>query len=264
MRLLRLWTLVLVLGCSAPVSADILSVDGCADQYAIAFLGDPSEVVLSPDANASWSYYRAHSAPFRRVSPRAEALIAQHPDKLVSQYGLDSFAREFLVALGVEVVDLPWSATLDDAIKSSQGFCETHTDKAELCALARPPKPSQATLTALYITPSGVTAGQGTFVHDLLKRAGLINYEARTGWHTIPLERLAINVPPDLIITAFFDDAMAHTSGWSAAYHPIIDGLLRDIPRINIDGASVSCNAWYAGDAVARLADAASGLVDAR
>ncbi|MCA8893461.1 MAG: ABC transporter substrate-binding protein, partial [Hyphomonas sp.] len=57
--------------------------------------------------------------------------------------------------------------------------------------------------SALYVTPGGVTSGPGSMVDEMLKAAGLQNFEEEPGWRDIPLEKLAYE-QPDVIAAAVF------------------------------------------------------------
>ena len=94
----------------------------------------------------------------------------------------------------------------------------------------------------LYLRPSGGSAGQGTYVDDLLRRLGLRNMASEyglRGWGRFPLERL-VSDPPDLFILGFFDQR--HPPSQSRyARHPILRGLLERTPVIAIPSGGWGC-----------------------
>jgi iron complex transport system substrate-binding protein len=88
----------------------------------------------------------------------------------------------------------------------------------------------------------------------MMARAGLSNFEASSGWSTLPLERLASD-RPDIIVAAFYGENGADSDQWSAARHPIAAAQLRGRPVARLSGASVSCGAWYVLDAMETMAE---------
>ena len=119
----------------------------------------------------------------------------------------------------------------------------------------------------LYMTPTGVTSGPGSLIHEMLSAAGLENFQTRPGWWPIPLERLAYE-QPDLLAVAFHESLADHPHAWSAIRHPVARALLDRETVIPIEGAWTACGAWFLMDAVESLArgdarasgPAASGL----
>ena len=110
-----------------------------------------------------------------------------------------------------------------------------------------------AGVTALYMTPGGVTSGPGSLIHEILTAAGLDNFQARPGWGPVPLERLAYE-QPDLIAAAFHEDLSNHPHAWSAIRHPVARAQLDRGAVVPLDGAWTACGAWFAMDAVEALA----------
>ena len=119
---------------------------------------------------------------------------------------------------------------------------------------ALPPREGAAPV-ALYMTPGGVTSGEGTLVHEILRAAGLANFQDRPGWNALPLERLAYE-RPDVIAAAFYESAGGSTDSWSAARHPVARAQLSDGPVVPLDGAWTSCGGWFLVDAIEALAQA--------
>ena len=108
----------------------------------------------------------------------------------------------------------------------------------------------------LYISPSGVAAGSGTFVHHLIAAAGLDNFDDRSGWRPIPLERLAYETPDVYAVGAF--GAIEHNVAWTAFRHPVAVRRVQAGPAVSIDGAATSCGGWFLADAVEALAAGAA------
>lgn len=105
----------------------------------------------------------------------------------------------------------------------------------------------------LYMTPTGVTSGPGSLIHEMLTAAGLENFQTRPGWWPIPLERLAYE-QPDLLAVAFHESLADHPHAWSAIRHPVAQALLDRETVVPIEGAWTACGAWFLMDAVESLA----------
>jgi iron complex transport system substrate-binding protein len=66
---------------------------------------------------------------------------------------------------------------------------------------------------ALYLLPTGGTAGTGTYIDETLRLAGFSNDATRrgiTGWKRLSLETLIADPPPRVIVS-FFMDALPST-----------------------------------------------------
>jgi iron complex transport system substrate-binding protein len=108
----------------------------------------------------------------------------------------------------------------------------------------------------MYMTPTGVTAGPGTLMHDMLMAAALTNFEKRPGWQALPLERLLYE-SPDVVARAFYKSVFSHQDIWSAAQHPVTTAQLAHVRKVPLQGAWTSCGAWFLMDAVEALHEAA-------
>ena len=114
---------------------------------------------------------------------------------------------------------------------------------------------------ALYLTPAGVSAGAGTFVHDLIGAAGLGNFDDRSGWRSIPLERLAYEAPEVYAVPSF--GATNHENAWTPFRHPVATERVAAGPLLGIDGATTACGGWFLADAVEVLATGAADAAGA-
>jgi len=84
------------LGCKAPAAnaprpinpaPKIVSLDFCADQYALELLPRSQILALSPDALAKFSYHKDRAQNIPTVRPRAEDILALKPDLIIRSYG---------------------------------------------------------------------------------------------------------------------------------------------------------------------------------
>ncbi|UVI39330.1 ABC transporter substrate-binding protein [Qipengyuania spongiae] len=245
----------------------IVSLDYCADQYVLKFADRQDILALSPDAEKRFSYMRAAAAGIPTVRPRTADVLALKPDLVVRSYGGGQDIAGFLNELGVSVVQVGSPQTIAE-VRAEVLRVGTELGKPERAkALAEDMDQRLAALanreglhrTVLYMTAGGVTAGEGTLVHELLLAAGLENFQDRPGWNPLPLERLAYE-RPDLIAAAFFEEKTSQVDSWSAARHPVARAQLRELPVVSLEGSWTSCGGWFLLDAVEALAKSGEGM----
>ena len=159
-------------------------------------------LALSPDAARSFSFLRQKAGGVSQVRPVAEDVLVLNPDLVVRSYGGGPHALRFFERAGIDVLQIPFANNLDDirnnakAVAARLGSAErgnalvVQMDR-RLERLQQTGKPA----TALYMTPTGVTSGPGTLVHEMLAAAGLDNFEQRSGWYSLPLERPRLRTP---------------------------------------------------------------------
>ena len=241
----------------------IVSLDYCADQYVLKFADREDILALSPDAGKRFSYMRAEAAGIPTVRPRTADVLALQPDLVVRTYGGGHDIADFMQEPGVPVVQIGFPQSIAE-VRDEVLRVGTELDKPNeaaalvaemdrrLKALADRPSPPRE---VLYMTPAGLTAGEGTLVHELFVAAGLRNFQDRPGWNPLPLERLAYE-RPDLIAAAFFESKTNHVDNWSAARHPVARAQLRELPVVALEGSWTSCGGWFLLDAVEALATA--------
>ena len=108
---------------------------------------------------------------------------------------------------------------------------------------------------ALYLTPGGVTAGQGTLVGAMMAAAGLVSASEVPGYAPVSLEELVLR-PPTALVLGFFRDLA------SGRQHRTIDGssYLRGLAQrravASLPGSILGCPAWFAADGTLALARA--------
>lgn len=274
MRLLA--SCLILLGCAPAAEPDmsdasnttprIVSLDYCADQYVLKLVERDHIAALSPDAGKAFSYLAEQARGIPTVQSRTEDIVALRPDLIIRSYGGGANAPAFFRQLGIPVINIGYandiegikSVTMDVARDLSMidagALIKGEALVADIDArLSMLPAPSGK--SALYVTPSGVTSGTGSLVSEILETAGYHNFETRAGWHSLPLERLTAEMP-DITAAAFFDTKSQNKDMWSAARHPIAKSVMADTPSVKLDGAWLSCGAWYALDAVEALAGA--------
>ncbi|MEM1105557.1 MAG: ABC transporter substrate-binding protein [Pseudomonadota bacterium] len=246
----------------------IVSLDYCADQYVLKLADRAQILAVSPDAGADFSHMRAAARGLPTVRPVAEDVLVLRPDLVVRAHGGGPNAAAFFQRAGIPVLQVGWATTLDDGAPTSiaaiiehmaaglgqaeRGAAVLANFRARLAAAG----PRARGVTALYMTPAGVTTGPGSLIHEMLTAAGLENFETARGWRALPLERLAYE-QPGLVVASFFETLTNHPNAWSAARHPVARAQLDGPGTVPLQGAWTACGAWFLMDAVEALAAAA-------
>lgn len=242
----------------------IVSLDFCADQYALKLADRKNILALSYEARLAHSYLREAAKGLPTFRPGAEQVLALEPDLILRSYGGGPNAERFYESAGIRVLTIEWAGNLE-AIKTvtksaAAGLGEPERGKAlvdemeaRLTALSSLNVSKDKTI--LYMTPTGVTTGSGSLIHALILEAGLTNFEPRPGWHPLPLERLTYE-RPDMVATSFYDTTALAQDVWSAARHPVARQQIQHRQTVQLPGAWTACGGWFALDAVEALAKA--------
>jgi len=238
-----------------------VSIDYCADQFVLQLLPSSDILAVSPDAQKQFSYMRDRAQGIPQVRPFAEDVLALQPDLIVRLYGGGARAAEFFERAGVPIVQLPFVNDIEGIRQSIMIVAEQLGAVENGRALVRQMdgrlnalKQKHSGRSVLYMTPTGVTSGPGTLIHEMLTAAGLQNFEQRPGWHDLPLERLAYEAP-DVVAASFFDSYTNHAALWSAMRHPIAREQMLGLPTAMLEGSWTSCGGWFLLDAIEALVD---------
>ena len=255
--------LVLALAGPAGAGPRVVSLDQCADQYVLELAPRGDIAGLSYRARAPDSYLRgaAKGLPLRRAD--LESVLAARPTVVVREWGGDEGMVRRLQARGVRVVEIDDANDFDGIRanirkvaamlgRASQGEALIGRMDADLAAA----RGAWRGRRAIYLTPSGFTAGQGTLVGAMMQAAGLANAASASGFAPAPLEDLVLH-PPDAVVLGFFDRASISTQHWSLAGHPALKATTKGRIIASLPGAILGCPAWFAADAVRELAAAA-------
>ena len=241
----------------------IVSLDYCADQFVLGLSDRERILALSPDAGKDFSYLRAEAAGLPTVRPRSEDVLALRPDLVVRNYGGGPRAPAFFERAGVPVLQIDFAPDIEavrDRIRQAAAVLDV-PDRGEALIAEMDARLARARAAApdadtLYLAPSGVAAGSGTFVDHLIAAAGLANFSNEVGWRSIPLERLAYDAP-DVYAVPRFENA-GHNMPWTPFRHPVTVRRVQAGPALSVDGATTSCGAWFLADAVEALAAGAA------
>lgn len=247
------------------VPPSVASLDFCADQYVLA-LADPGQIVgVSPQADREFSFFADRASGLPVIGASAEEFLIRAPDVAVRIWGGGYDAVTVLERFGVSVVQVSMATTLDEARQNLLTVGEALGQSKRARALADdmerrldavkerlgPKRPD-----ALYITASGATSGRDTIIHDMLTAAGLSNMSANLGtspWYPVDIEALALS-SPDMFVAGFFDLQSAQLDNWSFSRHSFLQSRIDAGPVVDVPSREVSCAAWFAIDAIERIA----------
>lgn len=237
----------------------VVSLDFCADQFVIKLADRNHILAVSPDATRDFSFMRAEAKGLRQVRPDAETILALKPDVVVRSYGGGPQIVPFLERAGIKVHQIGWgedfAAVRTNVREAAEALGQPARGEAVMAdfdrRLARlKPAPQ---VSALYVTPGGVTTGPGSLVDRMMVKAGLVNFQTQKGWNPLPLERL-VTEQPAMVVTAFFTAQSPHQDYWSQARHPLVRQMLRDLPVARLNGGATACSGWFMVDAIEAMA----------
>ncbi len=249
---------------SAVAGPRVVSLDQCADQYVLALAPRADIAGLSYRAGDADSYLRnaAQGLPLHRAD--LESVLAAHPQVVVRYWGGDERMAQRLAARGARVVK----------IEDATGFDGVRANVRRVASALGRPAAGEALIArmnveltaargawagrrALYLTPGGFTAGQGTLVGAMMQAAGLRNAASSPDYAPVSLERLAID-PPDGLVLGFFDPASMQSQTWSMGRAGELRRVAHGRVLASLPGAILGCPAWFAADGARDLAASAS------
>ncbi|NEX19985.1 ABC transporter substrate-binding protein [Thiorhodococcus mannitoliphagus] len=246
--------LVLALcACSAQAALPtVVSTDLCSDLLLLK-IAAPEQILSvsrqSQDPQVSPVAEQARRYPANRGS--VEDLLHLKPDIALVYFGWTARRHADLLATqGIRAISAPYPRNWQDSLaavreiaaqigRKSVGEAKAAEAERRMRALAERQRPYRM----LYLRPNGGTAGQGTYVDDVITRLGLQNLareQGLSGWGRFPLEQL-ITSPPDVFLLGYFDRSRSKT-GSAYGRHPLFRTLLARTPNIRIPG-----NAWGCG-----------------
>lgn len=236
----------------------VVSLDQCADQFVMALAPRAAIAGVSYRADDHDSALLGQAEGLPRVRNTSEAILAVRPTVVVRSWGGDPALVRRLQRRGVQVVQ----------VKEEDGFAGVEANVRRVAGALGAQSRGERLLRrmrtklevargawddrrALYLTPSGYTAGEGTLVAAILAAAGLRNAATGASWRPIPTERLVLN-PPALVVLGFFD-ALARDR-WSPGRSPVMRRLLQGRTAHSLPASQLGCPGWFAADAAASLA----------
>ncbi|WP_296820209.1 ABC transporter substrate-binding protein [Brevundimonas sp.] len=245
---------------SASASPRVVSLDQCADQYVLA-LADPASVAaVSPRADDRDSWLRSRGAAAHRARPTLEAILAARPEIVVRYWGGDERLLQALQHRGVRVVRVEDAVDFEgvraniDRVSAALNRRGRGRDLvADMDRRLDRSREAWAGESALYLTPSGWTAGGGTLIDAMLAAAGMSNAWAGPAFAPVSVERLILQ-PPRRFVLGFFDSLRTDRRG--AGRHPSVARRTMRGAVVSLPGAMLGCPAWFAADGAWRIARA--------
>jgi iron complex transport system substrate-binding protein len=236
----------------------ILSLDPCADQFALALSRPDDRLFLSPRADDSDSHLREAAAGHARVRPTLEAALIARPDVVIRYWGGEPRLLAALERRGVRVATVADASDFDgvrenvrrvaadlDRAPEGAALVEEMDGRLERAAAAG------ASGSALYMTPGGFTAGEQTLVGAVLGAAGFTSAAESPWFSPVSVERLLFE-PPARFVLAFYEQVRADWRG--AGRHPALRRLMGRREVVSLPGSLMGCPAWFAAEAAERLA----------
>ena len=231
-----------------------VSLDYCSDQFLLALADKDQIYALSPDAKESHSFYADRAVGIRQFGATLEEILISKTDLVVRYWGGWDFLS-LLEKTNIPVVSPLYGNGSETLYKNLNLVGRALGQEVRAAEMIKNHKIRYATLKGkaasnlrvAYITPSGITAGTGTFVDDLLRFAGFKTVSSELGikgWQPFPLEAMVYN-PPDIIIGSFFDLPNPRIASWSIIRHERIREMMREIPTIIVPGRYLSCNGIF-------------------
>lgn len=234
----------------------VMSLDQCADQYVLALRPD-AEIYLSPRADDPDAYLRAQAKGRPKVRPTLETAMILRPGVVVRYWGGDARMLARLDQQGARTVTIQDASDLDGVRSNIRSVAAVLDARERGEALIRqmdrmPPRAPRGP-SALYLTAGGFTAGPGTLIDSLIRRAGYANAVTAPFFQPVGLEHLILQ-PPARLVLGFFEQARSDWRG--VGRHPALHGLFATRPVTRWPAAVLTCPAWFSAEASERLAGA--------
>ena len=232
----------------------IASLDFCADHYVLTLAESDWIAGLSVDSRGVYALPNGEARTLPQLPAKPEPLIMSDINHVVRLWGGSQKLVDQLSKQNIAVTQLGFATNFDHvwnniallaehlAIRPTKltAIKQNHDDKRTRLAEQRSRLDA---ISALYITPGGVTAGHGTMIDTIITQAGLKNKAAQdghSGWVSMSLEMVVMD-PPDIIISGFFDSPLEQANHWSAAHHPVFADLFDRIPTISLPLHQIGC-----------------------
>ena len=240
----------------------IVSLDYCADQFALALADRAQIAALSRGSLRDDSYFRDRAQGIRQTRGTLEEVLALRPDLVIRNWGGPWDAAQVYARFDVPVLQVGDAQTFAAARADLLNAATTlgHSDRG--AAIAHDLDTRLARLSAhrgnapvMYLSGGGAVAGSGTMIDSVISAAGGRNIRTEASWQVLPLERL-VETPPAVVALGFFDTSRDRVNAWSPSRHPALRRALASARTVSLPPAAISCEAWYAIDAAEAIAAA--------
>lgn len=254
LALIGLWT------CSAAAKpVRVMSLDMCADQYALALLPRAQILGLSPRAGHQDSFYRDRVGDIALRRPTLETLLALKPDAILRTWGGDARLIQQAQARGIRIIQINDVSTFAQAgseienVAVQLGVAQAGAREAARmrAALSRVASPSKAR-RVLYYTPSGFSAGPSTWVGQIIGATGH-QLAASQDYFFYLSPEVFLKEKADIYALGFYDDAYAMRR--SPGRHPLVRARIDKAKHVTIPSPMLACSAWYSAFGLSELAE---------
>lgn len=229
----------------------VVSIDYCADQYVLKFIDKQNIAAISYDADKDFSFMRDHAIGIKKIRANTEEILSANPDIVIKTYAGSRNLKKILDSLNIKLLTLPNPVNLKEIKEVLNIMREVSADDKKVNDVLKNIesyikgfKKNNKNISAIYLSPAGMTAGAGTLIDNLFKVSGLINYQTKTGWTSLPLEKI-INKKPNVIVYSSFKSLENHPDAWNPLRHPVIKTQLKSVPTINLKPSVTSCGGWF-------------------
>jgi iron complex transport system substrate-binding protein len=240
----------------------VVSLDQCADQYVLALVPRAEIVALSKRATNDDSYLRAQAVGLPERRATLEAILGERATVAVTYWAGDLRLPAALSARGVKVVQIGEASDFGGVERNIRQVAAALGQGpagqrliARLDSQLAQSRGAWGGARALYLTPGGFTAGQGTLVGAMMAAAGLVSAAPAAGYAPVSLEDLVLH-PPAALVLGFFSDLAGGRSRWTIAGNGYLQRLNRDRAVASLPGSILGCPAWFAADGSLALAKA--------
>ncbi|WP_262689912.1 ABC transporter substrate-binding protein [Kordiimonas aestuarii] len=237
----------------------VMSLDFCADQYVLAFAKPENIVAVSDEAADINSFFAARAAGLPVTRGALEDVLLRKPDLVVRTWRGSMAGDAMAKRLDIHTYRPPYAMTPEDNLRNLVLVAEALGGASDARAMVDDyhtrwealKKQPASKLKAVYMTPSGFTAGQGTFVDDIIQLAGFDTVATAAdvhGWVPLPLEKMVMD-PPGVVIGSFFNEGTVHISHWSGGRHGAYRNMIKELPTIMVPSRYLSCSGAFFVDA---------------
>jgi iron complex transport system substrate-binding protein len=240
----------------------IISIDYCSDQYVLKFANIKNIVAVSKDSEKSFSYMSKIAKGIKKIDPNTEEILNLNPDLVVRSFAGSRNLEKFLNSVNIKILTLPHVTNIEDIKKVIKhiGILFNNIDTSNEIIIDIENKinnsnPSSTSISAIYVSPAGMTAGQGTLIDNLFILSGIQNFQTQSGWRSLPIERVLL-MKPDLIVYGAFENLKDHPDIWNPLRHPISKQQLDSLPAVYLKSSLIACGGWFFLEALNTLIEA--------
>jgi iron complex transport system substrate-binding protein len=252
--------------------ARIVSINLCTDELLLK-LADPGQIAaLSPYAvDPDMTLFADKARLFRHDAATAEAVVAIHPDLVLSGRYSSRAMREILALLSHDVAEFDLARTIAESEALIRGVADRigHADRGEALVAtieaarskAEASIPAGRRPTAVVYQRRGYVSGGQTLTGELLALAGIDDIGGRIagpeGGFT-PLEKIVQLRPDFLVVTEPAGRPVDQGSALLA--HPALAALYPPERRIVLPETLTVCGAASLPEAIAWVSDEAARI----